>query len=215
MSLTTEPVPSVMAIDDGEVSSTRDLLVPSSQPSYPQARRAAEVSSPSPLLPAEVVEGLMERVRSEGLELVGEGGVLTQLVSWRWVMFVNVPIGIVVWAIGRIALQDGRTLDPSYREFVPGYAVTSYGSQGRTVDYVLFSDSAVRAATNSRQWYVTISRGRRGGDDRYFSLQLAYSHYSRHWQIRLVGRPGFIPDAANISVRKDQVEPTCPRPMAN
>jgi hypothetical protein len=62
----------------------------------------------------------------------------------------------------RIALQDGRTLDPSYREFVPGYAVTSYGSQGKTVDYVLFSDSAVRAATNSRQWYVAISRGRRG-----------------------------------------------------
>jgi len=30
------------------------------------------------------------------------------------------------------------------------------------VDYVLFSDSAVRAATNSRQWYVTISRGRKG-----------------------------------------------------
>jgi hypothetical protein len=63
---------------------------------------------------------------------------------------------------GRIALQDGRTLDATYREFVPGYAVTSYGSQGKTVDYVLFSDSAVRVATNSRQWYVTISRGRRG-----------------------------------------------------
>jgi hypothetical protein len=63
---------------------------------------------------------------------------------------------------GGINLQDGRTLDPGYRQFVPGYAVTSYGSQGRTTDYVLFSDSAVRAATNSRQWYVTISRGRRG-----------------------------------------------------
>lgn len=65
-------------------------------------------------------------------------------------------------ADGRIALRDGRTLDPGYREFVPGYAVTSYGSQGKTVDYVLCSDSAVRAATNARQWYVTISRGRRG-----------------------------------------------------
>lgn len=65
-------------------------------------------------------------------------------------------------ADGRVVLQDGRTLDISYREFVPGYAVTSYGSQGKTMDYVLFSDSAVRAATNSRQWYVTISRGRRG-----------------------------------------------------
>ena len=43
-----------------------------------------------------------------------------------------------------------------------GYAVTSYASQGKTVDYVLFSDSAVKAATNRQQWYVTISRGRKG-----------------------------------------------------
>ena len=30
------------------------------------------------------------------------------------------------------------------------------------MDYVLFSDSAVKAATNQNQWYVTISRGRKG-----------------------------------------------------
>jgi MFS family permease len=34
------------------------------------------------------------------------GGVLTQLVSWRWVMFVNVPIGLVVWAVGRIVVHE-------------------------------------------------------------------------------------------------------------
>ncbi|OLE57286.1 MAG: hypothetical protein AUI36_14775 [Cyanobacteria bacterium 13_1_40CM_2_61_4] len=45
---------------------------------------------------------------------------------------------------GVIELQDGRVLDANYREFVPGYAVTSYGSQGRTVDYVLFSDQRSR-----------------------------------------------------------------------
>jgi len=59
-------------------------------------------------------------------------------------------------------LSDGRVLDASFREFLPGYAITSYGSQGKTVDYVLFSDSTVKAATNAQQWYVTISRGRRG-----------------------------------------------------
>ncbi len=32
----------------------------------------------------------------------------------------------------------------------------------KTVDYVLFSDSTIKAATNAQQWYVTISRGRRG-----------------------------------------------------
>jgi conjugative relaxase-like TrwC/TraI family protein len=63
---------------------------------------------------------------------------------------------------GRIALVDGRTLDKSYRQFVRGYAVTSYAAQGKTVDFVLFSDSAVQAATNDQQWYVTISRGRKG-----------------------------------------------------
>ncbi len=34
------------------------------------------------------------------------GGVLTELVSWRWVMFVNVPIGVAVWLIGRVALAE-------------------------------------------------------------------------------------------------------------
>ena len=63
---------------------------------------------------------------------------------------------------GGVELSDGRVLDKSFREFLPGYAITSYGSQGKTVDYVLFSDSTVKPATNAQQWYVTISRGRRG-----------------------------------------------------
>ena len=63
---------------------------------------------------------------------------------------------------GSIELADGRVLDAGFREFLPGYAVTSYGSQGKTVDHVLFSDSTIKAATNAQQWYVTISRGRRG-----------------------------------------------------
>jgi len=63
---------------------------------------------------------------------------------------------------GRIHLQDGRTLPTHFRQFVRGYAVTSYGSQGKTVEHVLFSDSAVKAATNNQQWLVTISRGTKG-----------------------------------------------------
>ncbi|MGH9098819.1 MAG: MFS transporter, partial [Acidimicrobiales bacterium] len=34
------------------------------------------------------------------------GGLLTELVSWRWVMFVNVPIGLAVWLAGRLALSE-------------------------------------------------------------------------------------------------------------
>ena len=62
---------------------------------------------------------------------------------------------------GSIRLDDGRTLPPDYRQFQRGYAVTSYGSQGKTVDHVLFADAADGAATNAQQWYVTISRGRK------------------------------------------------------
>jgi hypothetical protein len=62
---------------------------------------------------------------------------------------------------GNIRLADGRILPASYRQFVHGYAVTSYGSQGKTLDHVIFTDSSVKAATNAQQWYVTISRGRR------------------------------------------------------
>lgn len=67
-----------------------------------------------------------------------------------------------VEADGRIQLEDGRMLEASYRQFMRGYAVTSYAAQGKTADFVIFSDSAIRAATNQKQWYVTISRGRRG-----------------------------------------------------
>jgi conjugative relaxase-like TrwC/TraI family protein len=63
---------------------------------------------------------------------------------------------------GRIELKDGRILLNNYRQFVRGYAVTSYAAQGKTADYLLFLDSAIRAATNQQQWYVTISRGRKG-----------------------------------------------------
>jgi EmrB/QacA subfamily drug resistance transporter len=34
------------------------------------------------------------------------GGLLTDLASWRWVMFVNVPIGAIVWLVGRKILVE-------------------------------------------------------------------------------------------------------------
>jgi EmrB/QacA subfamily drug resistance transporter len=34
------------------------------------------------------------------------GGLLTELVSWRWVMFVNVPIGVAVWFVGRVVIAE-------------------------------------------------------------------------------------------------------------
>lgn len=67
---------------------------------------------------------------------------------------------------GRVVVESSqgarKTLAPSQRVFLRGYAVTSYGSQGKTVDKVIFSDTGTRAATSAEQWYVTISRGRTG-----------------------------------------------------
>ena len=65
---------------------------------------------------------------------------------------------------GDLVVEDGRgatkTLRPNQRIFNYGYAVTSYGSQGKTVNTLLFADSGCRAATNQKQWYVTASRAR-------------------------------------------------------
>jgi EmrB/QacA subfamily drug resistance transporter len=77
----------------------------------------AALAAPSSLalLTTVFAEG-RERVRAIGLfttvsaagGAVGlvAGGVLTELVSWRWVMFVNVPIGVAVFVVGRVALRE-------------------------------------------------------------------------------------------------------------
>jgi EmrB/QacA subfamily drug resistance transporter len=56
------------------------------------------------------------------------GGVLTELVSWRWVMFVNVPIGVVVLAVGYLVLTetDGR----HGRFDLPGALTSTFGMVG-------------------------------------------------------------------------------------
>ena len=39
------------------------------------------------------------------------GGVLTDLLSWRWILFVNVPIGILVMLVARFAVTESRLED--------------------------------------------------------------------------------------------------------
>jgi ATP-dependent exoDNAse (exonuclease V) alpha subunit len=66
---------------------------------------------------------------------------------------------------GSLVVEDDarvrKILAPSQRLFNRGYAVTSYASQGKTVDTVLIADGGSRMATNRNQWYVAISRGRK------------------------------------------------------
>jgi hypothetical protein len=70
-----------------------------------------------------------------------------------------------VESTGALVVNDERgatkTLAPSQRLFVRGYAVTSYASQGKTANTVIVADSGNRAATSRQQWYVSISRGRK------------------------------------------------------
>lgn len=60
------------------------------------------------------------------------GGILTTYVSWRWVLFVNVPIGAVVIALAPIALlagtrQRGRLDIPGALTSTAGLALLVYG----------------------------------------------------------------------------------------
>ena len=50
------------------------------------------------------------------------GGVLTQALNWRWVLFVNVPLGVLVLLLGGIALSESRGSDDgaAKRLDVPG-----------------------------------------------------------------------------------------------
>ena len=110
--------------------------------------------------------------------------------------------------------MDGRTLPASYRQFTHGYAVTSYAAQGKTVDHVLFSDSTSRPATSAQQWYVTISRGRKGisiftsdpeqlrtnitrSGERPLAMELRPAVRKRSWLYKLVAKR-FGERAANI-----------------
>jgi EmrB/QacA subfamily drug resistance transporter len=40
------------------------------------------------------------------------GGFLTQYLSWRWILFVNVPIGIVLFLVARIYLHESKAEGP-------------------------------------------------------------------------------------------------------
>lgn len=61
-----------------------------------------------------------------------------------------------------VADQHGQkhALPAGFKQYQHGYAVTSYASQGKTVDHVLISDSQCKAATSAKEYYVSISRGR-------------------------------------------------------
>ncbi len=39
------------------------------------------------------------------------GGILTQSISWHWIFFINLPIGVVTFVLGRLLIKENRGLD--------------------------------------------------------------------------------------------------------
>ena len=56
------------------------------------------------------------------------GGILTQWLSWRWIFFVNLPVGVfgVLWA--QRVLSDGGGGDSRKRRFDPLGAILASGA---------------------------------------------------------------------------------------
>lgn len=97
--------------------------------------------------------GSVLQIRATGTSLDGH-----KLVNGTHVTVTNISPD------GSLTVSDGKqnqVLGREHRIVQPGYAVTSYGAQGKTVDAVILADAGVSAATHGKEWYVSISRARR------------------------------------------------------
>ncbi|HVB94730.1 MAG TPA: MFS transporter [Acidimicrobiales bacterium] len=55
------------------------------------------------------------------------GGFLTQYLSWRWILFVNVPIGVALFLFARLFLHESRAEGPRRRLDVAGSITVTVG----------------------------------------------------------------------------------------
>jgi EmrB/QacA subfamily drug resistance transporter len=55
------------------------------------------------------------------------GGVLTEELSWRWILFINIPIGIATMVLGRAFLRESRALGDRQPPDVPGAVLVTAG----------------------------------------------------------------------------------------
>ncbi len=55
------------------------------------------------------------------------GGILTQYLSWRWILFVNVPIGVVLFFVARFFLAESRAEGERQRLDVAGSVTVTAG----------------------------------------------------------------------------------------
>jgi EmrB/QacA subfamily drug resistance transporter len=78
------------------------------------------------------------------------GGVLTSYLSWSWIFFINVPVGVAAIALAPVLLQESRA-DSAHRHFdVPGAASVTAG-------LMLLVYATTRATTDG--WGAPITLG--------------------------------------------------------
>ncbi|MGH9297251.1 MAG: MFS transporter [Acidimicrobiales bacterium] len=55
------------------------------------------------------------------------GGVLTETLSWRWILFINIPIGVVAFVAARLFLQERRVRGERQPLDLPGAVLVTAG----------------------------------------------------------------------------------------
>ncbi len=55
------------------------------------------------------------------------GGILTEELSWRWILFINIPIGIAAFAAGMVFLQESRAQGERQPLDIPGAVLVTSG----------------------------------------------------------------------------------------
>ena len=110
-----------------------------------------------------------------GLNGVLLGGALTSALSWSWIFFINVPVGLAVLAVSPVLLKESRA-DPDHRHF------DAAGATSITGGLMLL----VYALTHASQhgWATTETIGRRRQSPRRASELSRSSGNSTAWKPR-------------------------------